>query len=222
VATPGRSHPPVLLFDLDGTLVDSVAGICASAAAACRALGYACPDEALFQPLIGLPLPRMLRAGLPVDVDDGLVERCCEAYRGVFDRIARPTTAPFPGVVVSLDRWRAQGRRLGLATSKRSDVAERVLEWSGLSGRFEVVVGGDQVPRGKPHPDTVERALALLGAEPGQAAMVGDTTHDVLMALAADVAPYGVGHGVHARAELEAAGALAVVDRFEELADYLG
>lgn len=215
-------HRPVLLFDLDGTLVDSVSGICASAAAACVALGYPAPDEALFRPMIGLPLARMLRAGLPEEVDDALVERCSEEYRAIFDRIALPTTAPFPGVEAALGRWRGQGRRLGLATSKRTDVALRVLDRAGLAGYFEVVVGGDQVARGKPHPDTVLHALARLGAEAHQAAMVGDTAHDVLMALAAEVAPYGVGHGVHARAELEAAGALAVVDRFEELADYLG
>jgi phosphoglycolate phosphatase len=215
-------QPPCLLFDLDGTLVDSVAGICASAAAACRALGYPCPDETLFRPLIGLPLPRMLRAGLPDDVDDGQLERCCEEYRALFDRIALPATTAFPGVPAALERWRTQGRRLGLATSKRTDVARRVLARAGLAGHFDVVVGGDQVPRGKPHPDTLVHALALFGAAPGQAAMVGDTAHDVLMAVAADVAPYAVGHGVHARAELEAAGALAVVDRFEELAVYLG
>jgi phosphoglycolate phosphatase len=215
-------HPPFLLFDLDGTLVDSVAGICASAAAACLALGYPVPDQALFRPMIGLPLPRMLRVGLPPEVDDDLLERCCAEYRSVFDRIALPTTAPFPGVEATLSRWRAQGRRLGLATSKRTDVARKVLDRAGLAGYFEVVVGGDQVARGKPYPDTVLHGLSLLGADAGQAAMVGDTAHDVLMALAADVAAYGVGHGVHARAELEAAGALAVVDRFEELADYLG
>src|SRR5262245_39063116 len=172
--------------------------------------------------MVGLPLASMLRAGLPPEVDDALLERCCAEYRSVFDRIGLPTTAPFPGVEAALGRWRTQGRRLALATTKLTRVALRVLDRTGLGGYFEVVVGSDQVARGKPHPDTVRLALSRLGAEAHRAAMVGDTVHDVLMALAADVAPYAVGHGAHARAELEAAGALAVVDRFEELADYLG
>jgi phosphoglycolate phosphatase len=211
-----------LLFDLDGTLVDSAPGICASAHAACVALGYPEPAVDAFRPSIGLPLPLMLRAGLPVEIDDARLEECCDEYRRQFDVIALPSTVAFPGVPETLARWRAQGRRLAVATSKRTDIALKVLARAGLADAFELIVGGDQVARGKPAPDRALRALALLGVRAEDAAMVGDTVHDIRMACSAGVAAYGVSHGVHERAELHAAGALAVVDRFEELADYLG
>jgi phosphoglycolate phosphatase len=211
-----------LLFDLDGTLVDSAPGICASAHAACLALGYAVPAADVFRSRIGLPLALMLRAGLPEDLDDARVEACCDEYRRQFDAIALPGTVAFLGVAETLARWRGQGRRLVVATSKRSDIAARVLARAGLADLFELVVGGEMVARGKPAPDMALRALELLGAHASDAAMVGDTVHDLQMALSAAVAPYAVSHGVHERAELEAAGALAVVDRFEELTAYLG
>jgi phosphoglycolate phosphatase len=211
-----------LLFDLDGTLVDSVPGICSAAHAACAALGYPEPTLDVFRGHIGLPLALMLRAGLPADVDDARVEECCDEYRRQFDLIALPATTVFSGVVQTLTLWRGQGRRLAVATSKRSDIAAKVLARAGLAELFELVVGGEMVARGKPAPDMALRALELLGVRPANAALVGDTVHDVQMALGADVAPYAVSHGVHARAELEAAGALAVVDRFEELTKHLG
>jgi phosphoglycolate phosphatase len=211
-----------LLFDLDGTLVDSAPGICASALAACLALGYAVPTADVFRPRIGLPLALMLRAGLPEELDDARVEECCDEYRRQFDVIALPGTVAFPGVVETLTRWGAQRRRLAVATSKRSDIAARVLARAGLAELFELVVGGEMVARGKPAPDMALLALELLGARAPDAAMVGDTVHDVQMARGADVAAYAVSHGVHERAELQAAGALAVVDRFEELTAHLG
>jgi phosphoglycolate phosphatase len=211
-----------LLFDLDGTLVDSAPGICASAHAACVALGYPVPAAEVFRSRIGLPLALMLRAGLPSDLDDARVEACCDEYRRQFDVIALPGTVAFPGVPETLERWRGQGRRLAVATSKRSDIAAKVLARSGLAELFELVVGGEMVARGKPAPDMALRALELLGVRAADAAMVGDTVHDVQMARSADVVAYAVSHGVHERADLEAAGALAVVERFEELTEYLG
>lgn len=211
-----------LLFDLDGTLVDSVSGICATAQAACLALGFGEPSAALFRPRIGLPLALMMRAGLPDGIDDRLVDACCDEYRRQFDAIGLPGTLAFPGVIETLARWRAQGRRLAVATSKHSAVATKVLAEAGLAGHFDLVVGGDMVARGKPAPDTALHALAQLGAQAERAAMVGDSVHDMQMAVAAGVAAYAVSHGVNERVELTAAGAHAVVDRFEELEAYLG
>ena len=211
-----------LLFDLDGTLVDSVPGICASAHAACVALGYPAPAPETFRSRIGLPLALMLRAGLPAELDDSRLEECCQEYRRQFDTIALPATVAFPGVPETLARWRDQGRRLAVATSKRSDIAARVLARAGLAELFELVVGGETVERGKPAPDMALRALELLVAEATDAAMVGDTVHDMQMARSAEVDAYAVSHGVDDRAALQAAGALAVVDRFEELVAHLG
>lgn len=211
-----------LIFDLDGTLVDSAPGICASMQGACRELGLAEPAEAFVKPMIGLPLGHIARTLLGDGCDDTTVERWCDCYRSAFDEIALPNTATFPDVPEELARWRAAGRRLAIATSKRTDIARKVLERARLADLFEVVVGGDQVARGKPHPDMALRALELLPAPAASAALVGDAAHDVLMAKGAGVHAYGVTYGAHERAQLEAAGAMAVVDRFSDLRAHLG
>jgi phosphoglycolate phosphatase len=215
-------RPAALIFDLDGTLVDSAPGICASCRAACLALGYPEPSDDDVRPLIGLPLQRLLRAVLPSQLDDAAAAAWVVRYRAEFDRIALPVTVTFPGVREQLARWRGDGRLLALATSKLTDRAGRVLAQTGLADLFDVVVGGDQVERGKPDPEMALRALALLGAGSADAAVIGDTAHDLQMACAAGVRAYAVSYGAHDRATLAAERPAAIVDRFSDLARYLG
>jgi phosphoglycolate phosphatase len=219
---PERHTYHVLVFDLDGTLVDSAPGICASVRIACREFGLVEPEDALVKPMIGLPLAHIGRTLLGAELDDAAFERWCDCYRTAFDEIALPNTTTFPDVAAELARWRAAGRRLAIATSKRTDIAVKVLRRVELLDLFEVVVGGDQVAQGKPNPDMALRVLEQLGVPAATAALVGDTAHDELMAHGADVDVYGVTYGAHDRAALEAAGPKAVVDRFAELAVYLG
>ncbi len=211
-----------LIFDLDGTLVDSAAAICASARAASLALGYAPPADEAVRQMIGLPLVQIGRMVAGSAAADAEVERWCACYRAAFEELGLPTTAPFPTVPEELARWRGQGRRLAVATSKHTSVATRVLERAGLVDLFDVVVGGDQVANGKPHPEMALRAIELLDAPAADAALVGDATHDVLMARAAGIAAYAVSYGVHDRAALQAARPRAIVDSFVDLRRYLG
>jgi phosphoglycolate phosphatase len=213
---------PALVFDLDGTLVDSAPGICNSVRAACRELGLPEPEDALVRPMIGLPLVHIGRTLVGAEPDEAVVARWCDCYRTYFSAVELPRTIAFPDVLDQLTRWRADGRRLAIATSKSTEVARKVLAQAALLDLFELVVGGDQVVRGKPAPDMALHALAQLGVKAADAALIGDAAHDVLMARAAGVAAYGVSYGVHTREELESAGAVAVVDRFADLTAYLG
>jgi phosphoglycolate phosphatase len=216
-------HPyPVLIFDLDGTLVDSAPGICASVRVACREFGLVEPEDTLVRPMIGLSLTHIGRTLLGAEPDDATLERWCACYRTAFDEIALPNIRTFPDVPEELARWRRSGRRLAIATSKRTDIAVKVLRQVELLDLFEVIVGADQVARGKPSPDMTLHVLELLRVPARDAALVGDASHDVLMARGADVDAYAVTYGAHERPQLEAAGPKAVVDRFANLAMYLG
>ena len=215
-------YPTALLFDLDGTLVDSAPGICASARAACIGLGYAEPTDDVVRPTIGLSIDHVARAATAVDLDDVALAAWINRYRLEFNRVALPATTTFPGVSEELARWRAAGRRLAVVTSKRTDIGLAVLAQVGLTELFDVIVGGDQAPRGKPAPDLALYALAKLEVRAAEAAMIGDTAHDVGMARAADLPAYAVTYGAHDRATLVAAGPTAIVDTFRELAQHLG
>ncbi len=215
-------YPPLLIFDLDGTLVDSAAGICASCQAACAILGFDQPSDAVIRPMIGLSLHFLFQTVLPPATTTATIERAIDEYRTAFDRIALPATKTFPSVDDELARWKAGGRQLAIATSKRTDVAIKVLCQAKLLELFDLVVGAEQVARGKPNPDMALFVLTQLGVAKGEAAMIGDTAHDITMANAAGIATYAVSYGVHDRETLLRANPKAIVDHFADLATYLG
>lgn len=215
-------HPPLLIFDLDGTLVDSAAGICASCQAACEILGYERPSDEIIRPMIGLSLRFLFQTVLPVETTSTTIDRAIDEYRLAFDRIALPTTKTFPSVEAELQRWKSSGRQLAIATSKRTDIAIKVLRQAQLLELFHLVVGADQVARGKPHADMALHVLSQLGVDRTQAAMIGDTTHDIGMAHAAGITVYAVSYGVHDIKTLREARPEAIVDHFADLTTYLG
>ena len=212
------THPPLLIFDLDGTLVDSAAGICAACQAACDMLGYARPTDDVIRPMIGLSLRFLFQTVLPADVSVTTIDRAIDAYRIAFDRIALPVTKTFPAVDDELRRWKASGRQLAIATSKRTDIAVKVLQKANIFELFHIVVGADQVVRGKPYPDMAIHVLAQFGLDQSHAAMIGDTAHDIGMASAAGITAYAVSYGVHDRETLRLANPQAIVDHFADLA----
>jgi len=204
---------PVVLFDLDGTLIDSGAMILASFRHATRTvLAREIPDEALLAHVGGATLDEQMRALDPTRVDD-LVASYREHNRPLHDELQ-----PCAGVVEVLEQLHAEGRRLGVVTAKRQvtvGLAFRVLP---LAHLFDAVVASDDVERNKPHPDGILRALELLEAEPDEAAYVGDSPFDVEAAKRAGVYAVAVGWGgIHSRETLEAAGPDAFVETAEEL-----
>jgi phosphoglycolate phosphatase len=221
-ALPPTFAPALVIFDLDGTLVDSVAGICASFnhALAVTAGLPPLPAEQITR-MIGLPLTQMFAETLPMSAA-ALIPDCAASYRAHYDETAIPTTQLFPGVRSTLERLHAAGRTLTVATTKWTFVAEAVVTAVQLRPLFAHVLGGDCVPEHKPHPALVLKTLALTGFAADEAVVVGDSTYDILMAGAAGVRSVGVTHGVHARDELRAAGADALIDTMPALLPLLG
>ena len=208
----------LVVFDLDGTLVDSLEHIAAAMRAAFAAHDLPPPDRPAIRGVVGLSLEAAIARLVP----DQLAARraaLADFYRQAFlDRRRAPDDREplFPGALETLAGLDAAGYLLGIATGKSSRGALAVLDAHELAHRFVTVQTADHGP-GKPHPDMLHRAMAAAGAAPGGTVLVGDTTFDIEMATNAGVAGVGVAWGYHPAEDLELAGARAVIDRFEDL-----
>jgi phosphoglycolate phosphatase len=208
----------LVVFDCDGTLVDSQHAILACMRDAFTAHGCAAPENAAIRGVIGLSLDeavaRLAAAGDPA-------EKVVEAYRHAFFALrSRPDFHEplFPGVATALEALDSAGCLLGIATGKARRGLLATLERHGLLNRFVTLQTADSNP-GKPHPAMLLRAMAETGADPDRTVLVGDTSYDMEMARRAGARAVGVAWGYHDRRELEAAGADRIVERCEELAD---
>ena len=209
--------PRVVLFDLDGTLIDSIPLILSSMKAAFD--GHARPppvDE--WVALIGTPLDAMIRRWA---VDEADVERLKERYKVHQWAHHDAMVHAFPGVPELLDGLSARGVRMAVVTSKLEPSARRSLDFLGLTRHFELVVGLEATGRHKPDPAPVLHAIERLGARPEEAAFVGDSPHDVVAGNAAGVATVAALWGPFSREELARAGPRAWAEAPGELLQVL-
>lgn len=205
--------PGAVLFDLDGTLVDSAEDIAASVNAALALDGAAPRPLAEIAPRIGAPLADIFRALLPAP-DPARVEAACAAYRAhYFDNCARASRL-YPGVGACLDGL--AGARLGVATTKATFQAVRVCEAFGIARRFAAIQGCDGIPH-KPDPAVVLAALSRLGVDPGEAWMVGDTVLDLRAGRAAGCRVCAVTYGIGRREDLAAEAPDLLLDDLADL-----
>lgn len=180
---------PIVLFDLDGTLIDSIGLILDSYRHTMAAHGLPPLPDRHWTMGIGTPL----RAQLAPFVTDALpLDMLIATYReyNLAHHDARVTA--FGGIVDAVNALRAMGCRLGIVTSKNRAGAERGLALVGLAHAFELTVAADDVERAKPDPEPVLRALEGLRAEARQAVYVGDSVHDIHAGRAAGVATAAV------------------------------
>ncbi len=207
----------LVLFDFDGTLVDSQHSIVAAFSEACRAHGIAGIDPAAIRRHIGLPLVVAVAANLP-ERHRARAGEIAESYKLAHRALALDADHDplFPGAFDAVSALKAAGALLGIATGKGRRGLTMTLEKRGLAGTFDVLRSADDGP-GKPDPWMVRSALDELGLGPEDAVVVGDTSFDMQMALNAGVAGIGVGWGYHPEAELIAAGAISVVPTFDAL-----
>lgn len=212
------SRVRAVIFDLDGTLTDTTTGIVEAARVALATVGACRPPADQVKPLIGLPLEQMFGRLLPPGSTAAAVAACISAYRSYYDRAIMPRTRLFPDARDALERCRAAGVRLAVATSKLTPLAEQALAIAGARHYFDLVVGSDQVRQPKPHPEMVYLILAALAVVPQEALMVGDAIHDIAMGRAAGLTTCGVATGAANRDTLHAAGADYVVANLDEVA----
>lgn len=208
----------LIVFDWDGTLLDSAAAIVNAIQAACRDLDLPEPSDAQARHVIGLGLADAMRHAvpdLPADSYQSMVER----YR--FHYLASDQTLTlFPGIPAVLQRLQAAGHTLTVATGKSRLGLNRALDHSGLRPLFQASRCADEC-HSKPHPQMLEELMAEFAVGPEATLMIGDTSHDLLMASNAGVDGLAVTYGAHPHQHLAEHRPLACLHTVDELDAWL-
>lgn len=192
----------VVLFDLDGTLIDTLGLIRESMRhATATVLGAPLPDDVLMRN-VGVPLAVQMREFSPEHAEELLA-----VYREHNDRVHDLLVKEYPGVEEALEALLAAGLRLGVVTSKLHRVAQRGLDRFSLGRFFELLVGSDDVEIHKPDPFPLLHAAQVMGVEPSCCAYVGDSPHDMTAARAAGMVAVAATWGVSTVERLREAGA---------------
>ncbi|MFC5374428.1 HAD-IA family hydrolase [Brevundimonas faecalis] len=208
---------PLAVFDIDGTLVDSRASIHRAAGEAARVLGLPEPSYDRVRQIVGLTLDKalhVLEPGLTTAELADFVAAFQASFRAMYE--AGHEEPLYPGVMESLRRLKRDGWRLSLATGQnRRGVARNLArpEWSALFMSSHCAADGP----GKPDPAMLFAAMAACGADAASTVMIGDTSHDMAMAVNAGVHAQGVGWGFHTHEEQMSAGARHVARDFPDL-----
>lgn len=212
----------LILFDCDGTIVDSQHIIVAAMEGAFKGAGRPVPPRADILSVVGLSLVPAVLQLLPAGVDQLEAERLATAYKNGFQTLRRDPANHeplYPGAREVIQALAARNDViLGVATGKSRRGVDVLFEREGFSGLFATIQTADEHPS-KPHPSMVLEALRHTAAHPDQAVMIGDTTYDMEMARAAGIAALGVAWGYHDVADLWAAGAGRVLQTYWEVPD---
>jgi len=208
----------LLVFDWDGTIVDSAGHIVASLQAACQDLGLAVPSNERARYIIGLGLTDAMAYLLP-ELPAADYPMLAERYRYHFLAGDAGLTL-FDGVRPGIAGLHANGFLLAVATGKSRRGLDRALEESGLRPYFHLSRCADEgFP--KPHPDMLLHLMNTLGVEPARTLMIGDTSHDLEMARGAGVTALAVTYGAHEEPHLQSYAPAACVHSFPALLAWL-
>ncbi len=210
------------LFDCDGTLVDSQHNICLCMEDAFALSGLAPPPRSATRRVVGLSLVPAMQMLLP-DAAPELHGQLAEDYKTAFQRLRGKGLVEeplFEGILDALDALQAAGWALGVATGKSDRGLDLCLRHHGVRDRFVTLQTADRHPS-KPHPSMVYEAMIDAGAMPSTTVMIGDTSFDMAMGVAAGARSLGVDWGYHPAHELTAAGAYHVASHADQLLDLM-
>ena len=214
-----RGPRDLIVFDWDGTVVDSILTIARAIQSSARDLGLAVPTDAQARHVIGLGLNDALRMAVP-DLLPSRVDAFVARYR--FHFFGRGSAdVPFAGIEALLGALRTAGLQLAVATGKSRAGLDRALAETGLAPYFSATRCADQ-GHPKPHPWMLASLSDELGVGPDRMLMIGDTSHDIEMARAFGAASIGVVYGAHPLASLQDAGPDGIADSVPALAALLG
>jgi phosphoglycolate phosphatase len=210
-----------LLFDLDGTLVDSLPDLAAGVNTLLAELGRPALAEAAIARMIGDGVPKLVERALAASGARSIaLPAAIGRFRAIYEDDPTRLTRPYPGVPETLRILARDRRPLAVCTNKTQRATRIVLENLGLAPFFALVVGGDSLPRHKPDPAQLLFTLEQLGVAPAEAAMVGDHRNDVLAARAAGTAAIFARYG-YGQASLGDLAPDTTIGDFAELPDTL-
>lgn len=215
--------PATVVFDLDGTLVDTAPDLCAAMNHALRQLGRPVVPAEIARDMAGQGARKLIEKGLKVsgDAPPELVEAGLPHFLSFYaDHIADESRI-FPGVEAALDTLAAAGCRLAICTNKPVALSNALIAALGWDGRFVANLGFDSVPSPKPDPAHLFATIAAAGGDPATTAYVGDSITDTLTARAAGVPVVAVSFGFSDRPVIEL-GADVIIDHYDELVPALG
>lgn len=209
----------LVIFDCDGTIVDSQAGIVLSMNHAFKSLHMTPPARARTLAVVGLSLPEAFSVLAPeaeYDTRRELAERYKSAFRDL-DHDPSDSEGLFPDAKDIIGALAKRGDLvLGIATGKSRRGVDRLIEAEGWHGVFSTIQTADEHPS-KPHPSMIHTAMRETGVDRKDTIMIGDTTYDIDMARAANVGALGVTWGYHHKDELTDAGAHLIIDEYTEM-----
>ena len=207
----------LLVFDLDGTLVDSVPDLANALNEVLRESGYPPLSDSEVAPMVGDGVPALVARAF--EARGGSAGEAIEAlprYIKLYEANATNLTRPYPGVRDTLVGLRKRGYRTAVCTNKLQQASETVLSGLDLSVLFDAVAGGDRYSVKKPDKDHLLHLIAELGGSAERAVMIGDSENDAAVAHAAAVPLVMMRYG-YARADPETLGAAVVLDHFADL-----
>lgn len=204
-----------IIFDFDGTISDSRCDIAGAQLWAMQQVGAAPRPEEDLYPLIGLPLEETFRRLLPPALH-GRIAEASALYAGYYPSRSLLTTRLFPGVRETLERLRARGKRMAIASTKRGTGIRRATDHFGITHLFDRLQGSEGLPF-KPDPAVIHAVLAGEGWDPSATIMVGDTTMDILAGRNAGSATCAVTYGAAGEHQLREAGPDYLISHFPAL-----
>jgi len=207
----------LLLFDLDGTLVDTLPDLTRALNEALRECGHVPLDPSEVRPMIGDGMAMLLARGFAARGGERPeADRMYQRFIEIYEQVGVDRSRPYSGVAETLTTLRRRGYRTAVATNKPQQATAAVLRGVGLAGLFDGFAGGDRYAVRKPDPGHLTALIGELGGEPGRAAMIGDSENDAAAARAAALPLLLMRYG-YARIDPGALGANRVLDRFDEI-----
>lgn len=216
--TQGNDEVDLVIFDLDGTLVDSREDIARAVNQGILSVGgRACPGRDII-PHIGRPLVEIFETLLPQELQ-GMAQRAAQTYRQYFFEHCAETSRLYPGVSDCLEKLGSVSR--AVATTKMTFMAVKVVEEMGIDGHFDLIQGSEGIPH-KPDPAVLQRVLEKLGKQAGRSWVVGDTIYDIQAGKAAGMHTCAVTYGIGTAGELERAAPDILLHELADLPSRIG